>query len=643
MQMRNFLTYILIVGFQFFTVIVTAQTNISGVINDYAGVTNIDYPTNVITVTSATNFSVGDRVLLIQMQGASIDQSQSSSFGTISSFNNAGNYEFQTICTVTGNDITLTYDILNAYSTTGSVQLVRIPVYTDALISGSNLTAQAWNGTTGGILAIEVDGTLDFGSNDIDVSGFGFRGGTSVTSGQGCSSWGVDGNYYTSSSSSDQKAYKGEGIAEYISGRECSRGPQANGGGGGNNHNGGGGGGANYGYGGSGGQRIKRSTFTCGSNTGVNSKSLSSGYSSSKIFLGGGGGSGHGNNAGSTGENGADGGGLVIIKAGSIQGNNRSILANGNSNIANASNDGGGGGGAGGTILLDVVNYSTAINASVSGGKGASVINTGTSNCNGPGGGGGAGVIAVTNSSIPGNLSITYSPGQAGTILTTSQTNCTVGSTNGATNGQNGTSISNFIFQEGLVPIGCGGVLPVELIDFSARVENKIKVKLEWVTASEINNDFFIVQRSKDGREWESLIKKKGAGTTTSTTYYYHFDHSPHKGTSYYRLKQYDLNGDFTYSDVRMVKIDGIKNILLYPNPSQGIVNLNISSTEKNAALLYIFDSNGRLVYQKDLSINKGDFIYNTDLSFLNSGFYFIKIFSLEGDYTYNARFGITK
>ena len=82
-----------------------AQSNVSGVINDYSAVNSIDLSNNIISISSSTAFNSGDKILIIQMQGATINENQSSAFGTIDNYNEAGSYEIQTICDIIGNDI----------------------------------------------------------------------------------------------------------------------------------------------------------------------------------------------------------------------------------------------------------------------------------------------------------------------------------------------------------------------------------------------------------------------------------------------------------------------------------------------------------------------------------------------------------
>lgn len=441
-NLRFFLMVLLFFGFRLF-----GQTPISGVVNVYAKVTNVSVVNNTVNVVSSNGFSTGDKVLIIQMKGASIDNSQSASFGTITNLNNCGNYEFQTICDIQGTTIRFNHKLLKGYSPTDVVQLIKVAVYQNCLISGNDLEAQPWNGELGGVLVLEAE-TLDFGTQNINVSGLGFRGGVAQTSGSNCNFVG-DFSYYTSAQDPDANARKGEGIAENIVNKECSRGPQANGGGGGNNHNGGGSGGANYGAGGAGGKRIKQSTFLCGSENGVNSKGLSIGYAANKIFLGGGGGAGHGNNNGITGESGLNGGGIVILNVGTLIGNGQSIFANGDASLGNANGDGAGGGGAGGAVLISTNTISSTLNIEVNGSNGINTNNSGSSNCSGPGGGAGGGIIWLTGNSNPANVNPVFNGGNAGVIASTSQSNCSVGSTNGGQNGASGAELFNLT-----LPIG---------------------------------------------------------------------------------------------------------------------------------------------------------------------------------------------
>lgn len=107
--------------------------------------------------------------------------------------------------------------------------------------------------------------------------------------------------------------------------------------------------------------------------------------------------------------------------------------------------------------------------------------------------------------------------------------------------------------------------LPVELISFDATVVDRQKsVLLEWETASENNNDYFSIERSADGYNWESITSVNGMGNSSTTTSYDYKDRQPMKGVSYYRLKQNDFNGDSEYFDIRSVMINADDKALLY-------------------------------------------------------------------------------
>src|SRR5579862_4258904 len=103
--------------------------SISGIVNSYYQVTAINAGTNSVTVSNSSGLTPQARVLLIQMKGATIDASNSSSYGNISAINNAGNYEMNTICSVSGNNVFLEFQMLNSYTPGDTVQLVTVPSY----------------------------------------------------------------------------------------------------------------------------------------------------------------------------------------------------------------------------------------------------------------------------------------------------------------------------------------------------------------------------------------------------------------------------------------------------------------------------------------------------------------------------------
>ncbi len=112
--------------------------------------------------------------------------------------------------------------------------------------------------------------------------------------------------------------------------------------------------------------------------------------------------------------------------------------------------------------------------------------------------------------------------------------------------------------------------LPVELYNFAASIWGS-QALINWTTSSELNNDFFAIQKSTNAEQWEELAVIKGAGTSKKQLYYEVIDSWPFAGISYYRLKQTDFDGKFTYSKIVSVRFEGINEYIVSPNPSTGL------------------------------------------------------------------------
>jgi gliding motility-associated-like protein len=426
-----------------FSIFYSAQsqtTSLKGIVNRYGAVQLVDYCNNSIEVPNAADFAVGEKVLLIQMKGVEIIQTNDFLYGSVVSQRKAGNYEIQKIRSINGNEIIFQYALMRSYDASESVQIVSLQQYGTASID-SAVTAKPWDGSSGGIVAIEAD-TLIL-NDSITVSGKGFRGAALLNDVQ-CFNNGIGGNTdYRCAAGADCGAIKGEGICG--NGFAQGRGKNANGGGGGNDHNTGGGGGSNGGAGGIGGMRTNVSQFSCpGPGPGVGGAALAYADTTNKIFMGGGGGAGDENN--SQGTAGANGGGLVFIKANVLVGNNNKILANGSSQVLLARSDGAGGGGAGGTVFLQVNQFANSLFIDAKGGAGGKTNNGNDPGfCFGPGGGGGGGAILFSSATAPANVTLDLVPGVNGvTTNNNGPAQCPVGTTNGALPGLSGTSYNNF-------------------------------------------------------------------------------------------------------------------------------------------------------------------------------------------------------
>lgn len=407
---------------------------ISGTINTYTPVLEFENSCSpAIQVRSSLGFSSGDKVMIIQMQGAEINSTNSREYGEIIDYNNCGSHEFSRIASIQDNIIYLQNQLLNNYSISGKTQLIRVPEYKNATIT-EELTCKEWNGESGGVLALIAD-TLVMQSN-INSSGKGFRGAKAISSKSFPKYFVTD--YYDTFERAGYCAAKGEGICGYgVFPNTHGRGAPANGGGGGNNHNAGGGGGANAGYGGSGGYGWNSGNYTGNYKDaqGLGGRSIE--LSKSKIFMGGGGGAGHTNQE--TLGNGGNGGGIVILQTELLISNGFGIFSDGNSGISGVE-DGAGGGGAGGSIYLGLEAHDN-LHCSASGGKGGD-INL-PSYPVAPGGGGGGGIILLNKSEIPLDVNIKVNEGREG--------NCIVQKISfGAEKGTSGTVRVNSIIPENL-------------------------------------------------------------------------------------------------------------------------------------------------------------------------------------------------
>jgi gliding motility-associated-like protein len=394
------------------------------VVNSYTPVLALNNCNNKLTVEDASGFNVGDTVLLIQMKGAVIDSSNTAGFGTVTDYKNAGNYEFNYVKSRSGNVIELKDSLTKQYNIpTGKVQLVRVPYYENLTVN-STLTCLPWDGSKGGILVFNVMDGLSL-QNNIDVTGKGFSGGHVTNTnfnGTNCFS-----NNYYYPNSSILAAPKGESIAVISTSIASGKGKSASGGGGGNDHNSGGGGGGNATAGGLGGYQLYECDNTFFDNRGIGGIGLSYSNFLNRIYLGGGGGAGHCNNgwvspSANTNYNGGNGGGMVLINANSISGNNFSILAKGDSayelnSAGGETHDGMGGGGAGGTVLLSANTYSGNLTINVYGGKGGDMHASMAGGHIGPGGGGAGGVVWLKQSTIPSNVAIINNGGRGGYLL----------------------------------------------------------------------------------------------------------------------------------------------------------------------------------------------------------------------------------
>lgn len=192
-----------------------------------------------------------------------------------------------------------------------------------------------------------------------------------------------------------------------------------------------------------------------------------------------------------------------------------------------------------------------------------------------------------------------------------------------------------------------GGVanepLPVELLHFNATCDND-GVLIGWSTATEINNDFFTVQRSTDLLNYVTVGVVEGAGNSNIIRNYSFKDESATNGTVYYRLMQTDYNGQYEVFNPIAVTCSNmpVDVVSIYPNPAQNELHVNIDLSGDDHGTLAVFNSFGQVVTTQTINAGKGFNNYTLDVSGLAAGQYFVSV-SLDTKVLPTQKLVITK
>ncbi len=168
-------------------------------------------------------------------------------------------------------------------------------------------------------------------------------------------------------------------------------------------------------------------------------------------------------------------------------------------------------------------------------------------------------------------------------------------------------------------------VLNTKLSQFIVTKKENASI-INWTTLSETNNAGFSIERSNDTKSWEQIQFVKGNGTTTVTANYNATDNNPAKGTNYYRLKQIDYNGTFTYSSIQSVYFSekGILGFSFYPNPTKNSISVALETITSKNATIELTDNLGRIV--KSIAISKQNSFSNISINItdIKKGVYFL-------------------
>lgn len=191
-------------------------------------------------------------------------------------------------------------------------------------------------------------------------------------------------------------------------------------------------------------------------------------------------------------------------------------------------------------------------------------------------------------------------------------------------------TFSQFTFSDGANP------LPVELVDF---IGNLVQggVDLSWTTAAELNNSHFVVERSNDGFAFGEIGHVQGAGTTTRLQEYGFFDAKARPGMNYYRLRQVDLDGTETPSNVIGIRLEGSQDAAVYPVPATDMVYLEWTFQTDRSVTLQLMDARGQVLRARSAEGHKGLQRFALDVSALPAGLYQLVLQDAGGSLLHRA------
>ncbi len=169
--------------------------------------------------------------------------------------------------------------------------------------------------------------------------------------------------------------------------------------------------------------------------------------------------------------------------------------------------------------------------------------------------------------------------------------------------------------------------LPITLLYFTAELNNK-QVNLKWATASELNNDFFTIEKSNNGIQFESLTTTKAKGNENELTIYNDVDMNPFDVITYYRLKQTDKDGSYTYSKIiSVLNNHSISKVSILPNPNDGTFDIQLNSSNERNIFIEIKDLSGKLYFKEYAKIEENNNQITVDTkNKLSKGTYILSI-----------------
>lgn len=175
-------------------------------------------------------------------------------------------------------------------------------------------------------------------------------------------------------------------------------------------------------------------------------------------------------------------------------------------------------------------------------------------------------------------------------------------------------------------------VLPIELVSFTANCNGRSAL-IEWTTATEKNNDFFVLERSHDAVNFKEIARIAGAGNSIEPISYAYTDYGVRNGDNYYRLVQVDYDGTSTASEIIVANclgIDGEPEVLAYPNPFGDDLTLRFENFGNIQATVEVYDMLGRMVHTQKINCSQNDYEVVLRLAGLSDGTYNVRISAKE-------------
>jgi hypothetical protein len=189
-------------------------------------------------------------------------------------------------------------------------------------------------------------------------------------------------------------------------------------------------------------------------------------------------------------------------------------------------------------------------------------------------------------------------------------------------------NVSNTVIIANKKFLGAMAAVPVEFYDFYLKAKGEDAVMLNWSTASEINNKHFLVERSIDGINYQTIATVAGAGNSTTVKSYSYLDAGLAIGTYYYRLKQVDFDGKYSYSSVRIIRLGAgvAASVQIFPVPFQNVIHIGLNQEFASPTLVRLLDLNGKVLVQQNFIGVDGDNLFKLEVSQVPAGSYVIEV-----------------